>query len=758
MDKGRKFLSDLKLYSDYLGWREELGRYETWEEAVEEVFDTHRGRYAAVMNQLAPHLKYAEDAYKEMRFLAAQRNLQFRGPDIYKHNFRLYNCLVMYADRASFLGNAFYLLLCGCGVGVNMQLPFVSRLPKIAARTKGVKTFVIEDNIEGWGDAAHALASSYVAEGEVAPLPEYQGYVIKFDYSKIRKKGARLGRRFKAPGPDGLKTALEKIEAMMDAYVEEFPKAFTSLLAYDFFMYLADSVLSGGVRRAACSIMCSPEDRDLIYAKSGNWREQNPQRARSNNSVALIRGEFSKEFFEELLRINQGTSDIGFVFVSNIFEVLNPCFEIGFTPLFFDYSDYHLVERIMRSDISVLDEGVVKTAIQCCNLNEINGAMLKTKADVRRAVIGATITGTLQAGYTDFRHIRDIQAETIAVSEYEALLGVSITGWAANPWLFNREFLEEMAQLVIETNEMIARIIGIRPAARSCTVKPSGNSSVVLGTPNGIHWEHSHWYFRVMQLNKETDAAKWLEQHMRYILEEGGKETDWSVYVPIENEEGTLYKDDYKGVKHLEIIRLVKEAWVDKGKVASRCIIPTTSHNVSNTVIIDDYEAIVDYLFAHQYTFTAVSFMGEFGDKDYQHCPNTSVLSFEEIHQKYGDGCLFASGLVVDALAAFDENLWRACEVALDKSIKLAGTRREVFYQKDIIRRIKKFARNYFKGDVKEATYCLKDVHLLHKWKTTLRQMREVDFTKILTQPVYLEVDAFAGAACNGGVCEITRI
>ena len=34
---GKKFLSDLKLHSDYLRWRDNVNRYETWEEAIDVV-------------------------------------------------------------------------------------------------------------------------------------------------------------------------------------------------------------------------------------------------------------------------------------------------------------------------------------------------------------------------------------------------------------------------------------------------------------------------------------------------------------------------------------------------------------------------------------------------------------------------------------------------------------------------------------------------------------------------------------------------
>jgi ribonucleoside-triphosphate reductase (thioredoxin) len=769
MSKGRKFLSDLKLYSDFLGWREQDSRYETWEEAVKDVFDTHRLKHADKLDKLNPYLEFAEKMYKDKWFLASQRNLQFRGVDILKHEFRLYNCLVMYSDKISFLGNAFYLLLCGCGVGVNMMLPFIERLPKLQARTKGTKTFVIEDDIEGWADAAHVLISSYSA-GEVVDeeFEKYKGYQIKFDYSLIRPRGAKVGRRFKAPGHQGLKTALEKIEALLDGYTEGIAKPFKSIIAYDCFMHLADAVLSGGVRRAACSIICSPEDKDLVYAKSGNWRANNPQRQRSNNSVGLIKDTYTKEVFENFLRLNQGMSDIGFVFMNNIFEIFNPCFEIGFTPLFFDWNNQDLVKRIMASDITVLDEGV-RPAIQCCNLNEGNGAKCNTKQQLLDMVKAEAITGTIQASYTNFKHLRGkhILEDTIAVSNKEALLGVSIAGFANSPWLFDEEVLKEAALLAKSVNEEVAEILGINPAARITTVKPGGNGPVVLMCASGVTFEHSKRYFRVMQLNKETETAKWLEENMPFLIEESvynENGTDYVVFIPIENPEGTVYKDEVMGVDHLKKIKVIMDSWIKYGTIPERSIIPTTSHNVSNTVIVDDYKAVTDYIYDHKDQFRAVSFMSRFGDKDYNQCPNTSVLNLQELVDKYGNGVVMASGLVVDALHDFDDNLWEACEYVVnsdpkkDGYMKLIGSRREVLLKKDIIRRFKKFAKNYFKGDLQQTIYCLKDVHLFKKWQDIDRQFKEVDFTKILTKPSYTNLDTMGAQACSGGSCEITRV
>lgn len=763
MRKGRKFLSDLKLYSDFLGWDYEKGRYETWEEATNEVFNTHRVYYKKEL-EISPRLQelvdYSYPFYKDKKFLTSQRSLQFRGEDMFKHNFKMFNCLVMYADKPSFLGNAFYLMLCGCGVGVNMMKPFLNQLPKIQKPTKGTKTYTVTDSIEGWGDAGHVLVTSYLSTDPVKGFEEYQGYNVKFDYSKIRDRGAKVGRKYKAPGPEGIRKSFEKIELLMNSYVTTQPKKFKGVMVYDFFMHLANAVLSGGIRRAACNIIVSHDDKELVYAKTGNWRAENQQRERSNNSVGLLRNKFTKEKFQHFLELNTGISDIGFVFMNNIFEIFNPCFEIGFTPLHFDWKDQSIVDRVMKSDVTLLTDPTIKftTAIQCCNLVEINGAVIKNKQQYLDVIKAATIMGTLQAGYTNFKHIVDVLKETIAISKHEALLGVSIIGWANQPWLFDKDVLEEGAALVISTNEEVAPLIGINPAARLTCVKPGGNSGAILGCSSATGGEHSPNYFRVMQLNKDTETAKYLENHMPYLIEEGvysETETDYAVFVPITNPKNTLYKKDLQGVVHLELIKLVKEHWVDAGKVSERCIIPSTSHNVSNTVIIDDYQPIADYVFEHQNSFTAVSFLSQFGDKDWNQAPNTSVLNFEELTEKYGLGAMFASGLIVDGLHYFNNNLWEACDCVLDRTKPILGTRSQVLLKKHWIESAKRFAKNYFKRDLAGAIYCLKDVHLLHKWEETKRKFKPVDFTEILTKPNFIDIDTMGAVACHGGSCEI---
>lgn len=262
-----------------------------------------------------------------------------------------------------------------------------------------------------------------------------------------------------------------------------------------------------------------------------------------------------------------------------------------------------------------------------------------------------------------------------------------------------------------------------------------------------------------MQLNKENDAAKWLSKNMPYLLEDSvwsNTGTDYVVYVPIENPKKGLFKKDVKGTKHLEYIKFVQENWVNQGTNRELCVYPNINHNTSNTVIIDNKQEVVDYIWANKNSFTAVSFISDYGDKDFNQAPFTSVSTLEELVNTYGKGAIFISGLIVDGLHYFNENLWRACDVVKDKNVALTGSREQVILKKYWIRRVKQFAWNFFNGDIEKTIYCIKDVHLLHKWEVINRKFHSVDFGKILKKPQYKEISKYASVACSGGACEIT--
>ena len=753
MQKGKKFLSDLKLHSDYFKWLEDKGRYETWEDACENIVDGHRKKYVDYKETVEPYLQSALESMKDQAVLASQRNLQYRHEQIMKHNTRMFNCTSGHIARNRVFQEIFYLALSGCGFGVGLSIPFVNNLSRIQKRTLGTKTYVIEDSIEGWANSLGVIMSSYFVDEQ--PFPEFAGYEVKFDYTQIREKGAFISGGFKAPGPEGLKQSLEKIESLIGKWLTNEGDKIRPILAFDIICHSADAVLSGGVRRSALNMIVDPNDTEMIHAKTGNWRNENPQRGRSNNSVLLLRSEVQKEQFNYLVQLNDGANDIGFVFANSWFDMFNPCFEILKIPVL-DTVDF---SKIKYDDVEeYVKNNKEKFGIQGCNLTEINAEKATTKDKFLKACRDASILGTLQAGYTSFPYLGETSRK---IFEREALLGVSITGWMNNPKLFNAELLEEGAQMVKDTNKEVAAVIGINQAARTTCVKPSGNASVVLGTASGIHPEHSEKYFRIMQLNKESNTAKWLVDNMGFLLEESvwsSTKSDYVVFVPVENPKVGLFKKDMKGIKHLELIKLVQQHWVNAGTNHELCAYQGVNHNTSCTVIIDDKDAIVDYIWEERDFFTAVSFMSDYGDKDFNQAPFTSVLNLEDIIEQYGKGSILASGLIIDGLHYFNQNLWLACDTLLDRSITLTGTREQVLLKEYWLSRAKKFAKNYFKGDMKKMVYCLKDVHLFYKWETITRQFKEVNFGEILDRPQYKDISDFAAMSCSGASCEITSI
>jgi ribonucleoside-diphosphate reductase alpha chain len=351
--------------------------------------------------------------------------------------------------------------------------PFVNCLPAIELRTKGTKTFVIPDSIEGWADSLGVLMSSYFTESQ--PFPEYAGYEIKFDYSLIRPKGAMISGGFKAPGPAGLQSSLETIEKLLESYLRVGGNKISPILAFDIICHASDAVLSGGVRRSALSMIVDPLDTEMIRAKTGNWRAEQPQRARSNNSVLIPRYHDDKDYFKKIVDLNEGDNDIGFVFSNTWFDVFNPCFEIGFTPVNTNEClnvEYDELEEWTRKNVNLF-------GVQACNLNEINAEKCQTEEQFLKACKDAAILGTLQAGYTNFPYLGKNTEDLV---KREALLGVSITGWMNNPKLFNAELLQKGAAVVVETNKELAAKIEINQAARTTCVKPSGNACTKFDT------------------------------------------------------------------------------------------------------------------------------------------------------------------------------------------------------------------------------------------------------------------------------------
>ena len=636
-----KALQDYTYYAKYARYNKEEKRRETWSEAIDRVKAMHLNRYP----EAAEPIEWAFDLVKQKRVLGSQRALQFGGKPIESKNARIYNCTVSFCDRVEFFQECFWLLLCGSGTGFSVQKHHVDKIPAFAHSTfKEKQTFVVPDTIEGWADAIGVLIGAYIPNSR---CPEWLGIEPIFDFSQIRPAGSHLASGVgKAPGPDPLKRSLKIIRQLLQDRSQRFKKL-RPIDAYDIVMHASDAVLSGGVRRSATICIFSPDDEEMIKAKTGNWFNENPQRGRSNNSALLLRGSTTKEQFQSLIDSVQQFGEPGFYWSNSTEQLPNPCVEIGMWPVHWKTG---------------------KSGWQFCNLSEINGKKIKCKEDFALAARGGAIIGTLQAGYSDFDYLGQTTKEIV---EREALIGVSITGMMDNPdVLFDPKTQQEMANLVIETNEWMADLIGINPAARTTCIKPAGTTSCILGTASGVHPHHARFYFRRIQANSLEPVFQHFKEANLVACEPSvwsANKTDEVITFCVEVPSGAKIKNDLSAVELLEHVKSTQQNWVTHGKRKNLCTQEWLTHNVSNTITVmpEEWSQVADFIYENRQWFAGVSLLPASGDLDYPQAPMVNVHTPREILHIYGNGALLASGLIVDGLHAFDDNLWAACDAAL---------------------------------------------------------------------------------------------
>lgn len=746
------------------------GKKEGWQDAVNRVMDMHLKRYSERIKpedekEFSSLFARAYSLYGEQRVLGAQRALQYGGELMLEKHARFYNCSSTYVDRVQVFEEIMYLLLCGAGTGYSVQHIHTEQLPipKGFDNTKQSEKFLIPDTIEGWAEAVGKLMTAYY----------YGGADIEFDYSAIRPKGAYIRGGFKAPGPDPLRQAIEKVHHIVNRIKGRKLRPFE--LHY-IICICANSVVTGGVRRSAMISIFDVDDAEMASCKTGNWISTMPELCRSNNSAAIL-PDTSKEAFDAIYENTKMYGEPGFVFIDSPWFVYNPCGEVGMYPRVQD------------------ENGEWHSGWGFCNLAEINGGKVKTEQDFYDACEAASVICTLQAGYTNFRVLEKWSQK---IAERDALIGIGITGLCENPdILFNADIQKRGAEIVKETNQKVARMIGINPAARCTVVKPSGNSSQLLGTLSGITPGHSRHYIRHIQA---ADTEQAIQEWMR-VNPDMVEDSVWApdrekvIAFPVTLPEGALLKQNLTAIDFLKFVLLTKRNWIEFGTNFDH---PSTKENpklrmnVSNTCTVrpEEWDDVREFLWEHRSEFGGISLLSSFGDLDYPQAPYTEVLDETELAKRYGAGAILSSGLIVDAQDVF-KDVWEACNAAtglapnlLDitdkeisdfvvKNIKdgrflvdidgvcfsdvncvIDYLKRRVERRKDWVRRFNSFADKYMDGDRVKTSYCLKHVNAYHKWQLICR-MKPVSYDNIEWEEPLKQAGSEIATACAGGACEL---
>jgi len=555
----------------YARYLPEEQRRENWEELVTRNKDMHIKKFP----QIKEEIEWAYDFVYNKKVLPSMRSMQFGGKPIDVSPNRIFNCAYAPIDHMKVFGEIMFLLLGGTGVGYSVQNHHVEKLPVIQKPSgKRTRRFLIGDSIEGWADSVNALMKCYFTGGSK----------LRFDFSDIRPKGARLVTSGgKAPGPQPLKECLVKIEGILQS--KENGEQLTTIEVHDIICHVADAVLAGGIRRAALIALFSATDDAMLGAKSGAWWEENPQRGRANNSVVIMRHRIDKATFLDLWeRVKaSGAGEPGFYFTNDKDYGCNPCCEIALRPF------------------------------QFCNLTEINVSDIETQEEYNARAQAAAIIGTLQAAYTDFHYLRPIWQRN---TEKDYLIGVSMTGIASGKVL--QLDMPQAAKEVKDMNAQIANVIGIKPASRCTTVKPAGTTSLTLGTSSGIHAWHNDYYLRRIRVGKNESIYSYLTiNHPELIEDEYFRPHDTAVIsVPQKAPEGAITRHE-SALDLLERVKQVHIEWVKEGHRTGQ-----NTNNVSATITIkpDEWEPVGEWMWENKHNYNGLSVL-PYSEHSYKQAP-----------------------------------------------------------------------------------------------------------------------------------------
>jgi ribonucleoside-diphosphate reductase alpha chain len=344
----------------------------------------------------------------------------------------------------------------------------------------------------------------------------------------------------------------------------------------------------------------------MAAAKSGNWWENNSQRALSNNSVAYSRKPEMEQFIAEWKNLYDSKS--GERGIYNVAAAQKQAARWGRRDPEIHYGTNPCSEIILRP-------------YQFCNLSEVVIRANDTKKDIQRKVELATILGTWQSTLTDFKYLRKIWKDN---TEEERLLGVSITGQFGHKLMSGKEgldklgaFLNEMRDNARATNKDEAAKIGINESAAITCVKPSGTVSQLTGVSSGMHAWHSPYYIRTVRGDKKDPLSTFLKEVGIPYEDDFMKPNDTYVFsFPVKAPEGAIVRDDLTAIDHLNTWLVYQREWCE--------------HKPSITVSVkeDEWMEVGAWVYKHFDEVSGISFLPH-SEHSYRQAPYQQVTETE---------------------------------------------------------------------------------------------------------------------------------
>ena len=584
--------------SRYARWDYDLKRRETWDETVERYFnfftewleDKHGFK---LENGQRTEL---ENAVKELNVMPSMRCLMTAGPALKKENVAGYNCSYIKVDSPRSFDEILYVLMNGTGVGFSVEEEYTSQLPTVPEELYDTDSvIVVADSKLGWAKAFKELVSLL-----------YGGHIPKWDVSKVRPAGAPL-KTFggRASGPQPL---TDLFTFTINTFKSSVGRKLKPIECHDIVCKTAEIVVVGGVRRSALISLSNLNDREMRFAKHGEWYTRNVQRALANNSVNYKEKPDVGTFMREWLSLYDSKSGERGIYngmsAKKTVEQLNERYK--------DEDGNNILRRDPRSDFGTNPcSEIILRSREFCNLSEIVVRREDTRESLKEKVRSATILGTFQSTLTEFKYL---SREWKRNCDEERLLGVSLTGIMDNPITNGtrsglKELLEELRDVAYETNKEWSEKLEIPASAAITCVKPSGTVSQLVDSASGIHARHNPFYIRTVRADNKDPLCK-LMQEMGFPNEvDVTKPEHTTVFsFPMKTPKGAVCRMDMTALEQLKLWKTYATSWCE--------------HKPSVTISVkeDEWVDVAAWVYENFDSISGISFL-PFSEHVYRQAP-----------------------------------------------------------------------------------------------------------------------------------------
>ena len=599
--------------SRYARWDYDKERRETWDETVERYFDFFKGHLKETCGFSLENGERVEleKAVKELKVMPSMRCLMTAGPALEKENVAGYNCSYVKIDSLRSFDEVLYVLMNGTGVGFSVEEEYCNKLPSVPDELYETETtIVVADSKLGWARAFKELISLL-----------YGGHIPKWDISKVREAGAPL-KTFggRASGPEPL---IDLFKFTVSTITNATGRKLKPVECHDIVCKIAEIVVVGGVRRSALISLSNLNDREMRFAKHGEWYKDNVQRALANNSVNYKEKPDVGTFMREWLSLYDSKSGERGIYSSlasktHVSELNNKEK---------DKDGTYIQRRVARDDFGTNPcSEIILRSREFCNLSEVVLRSNDNLQSIKDKVRVATILGTFQSTLTNFKYLsREWQRNC----EEERLLGVSLTGIMDNP-LTNgakgdiKKTLNELRDIAVETNKEYAEKLGIERAAAITCVKPSGTVSRLVDYASGIHARHNPYYIRTVRADNKDPLCKMMKAEGFPNEPDVSKPEHTTVFsFPQKSPEGAICRTEMTAWKQLSLWHTYAKEWCE--------------HKPSVTVSIkeDEWVNTAAWVYENFDDISGISFL-PFSDHTYRQAPyqDCSEEEYKELLNK----------------------------------------------------------------------------------------------------------------------------